>query len=70
MASTPPIPNGIDFDKEFRAQIAKLTGGLSPKAFSAAWADWASHLALSPTRQLEIENRNCCREVQTHGTLR
>jgi polyhydroxyalkanoate synthase len=65
MASTLPIPNGIDFDKEFRAQIAKLTGGLSPKAFSAAWADWAAHLALSPSRQLELRQEMLSRSADT-----
>ena len=65
MSSTPQLPNGIDFDKEFRAQIAKLTGGLSPKAFSSAWADWAAHLALSPTRQAELQKELLSRTADT-----
>ncbi|MCX7241811.1 MAG: alpha/beta fold hydrolase [Burkholderiales bacterium] len=65
MTSTPPLPNGIDFDKEFRAQIAKLTGGLSPKAFSSAWADWAAHLALSPSRQFELRQELISRTADT-----
>jgi polyhydroxyalkanoate synthase len=64
MSST-RLPKGIDFDKEFRAQIAKLTGGLSPKAFSSAWADWAAHLALSPTRQVELQQELLARTADT-----
>ena len=41
-------PTVQDFDREFRAQIGQMTGGLAPAAFSNAWADWATHLACSP----------------------
>ncbi len=65
MSSTPPLPNGKDFDKEFRAQVAQLTGGLSPSAFSSAWTDWAAHLALSPSRQFELRQELVCRTADT-----
>lgn len=45
------------FDREFRAQVAKMTAGLAPTAFSSAWADWAMHLALAPARQLELQQQ-------------
>lgn len=50
---TTPAPR--DFDREFRAQIAQMTAGLAPTPFTSAWSDWAMHLAMSPTRQLELQ---------------
>lgn len=41
-------------DKSLKASLAKLTAGLSPIALSAAYADWALHLASSPGKQLEL----------------
>ncbi len=41
-------------DRAFHATLARLTGGLSPAALSLAYADWLSHLAASPQRQIEI----------------
>jgi len=43
-----------DFDREFRAQVAQMTSGLAPTAFTTAWADWVSHLALAPAKQREL----------------
>ena len=40
-----PAPTQRDFDHEFRAQLAQMTAGLAPTAFTTAWADWAMHLA-------------------------
>ena len=42
------------FDREFHAIIARLTGGISPVALSLAFIDWASHLAAAPRQQMEI----------------
>jgi polyhydroxyalkanoate synthase len=41
-------------DRAFHAMLARLTGGISPVALSLAYADWASHFAGAPQRQLEI----------------
>jgi polyhydroxyalkanoate synthase len=49
-----PVPTARDFDREFRAQVAQMTAGLAPTAFTTAWADWAMHLSLSPARRLEL----------------
>ncbi len=49
-----PTPSTQDFDREFRAQVAQMTAGLAPTAFTTAWADWAMHLALSPAKQREL----------------
>jgi polyhydroxyalkanoate synthase len=48
-------PGTRDFDREFRAQLAQMTAGLAPTAFSNAWADWMTHLALAPAKQSELQ---------------
>ena len=50
-------PTTQDFDREFRAQLAQMTAGLAPTAFTTAWADWAMHLALSPAKQAELQRQ-------------
>ncbi|HMO46188.1 MAG TPA: alpha/beta fold hydrolase [Rubrivivax sp.] len=50
-------PQPRDFDREFRAQLAQMTAGLAPTAFTTAWADWAMHLALSPAKQIELQQQ-------------
>jgi poly[(R)-3-hydroxyalkanoate] polymerase subunit PhaC len=52
--TTKPAPTTQDFDREFRAQVAQMTAGLAPTAFTTAWADWAMHLTLSPAKQSEL----------------
>jgi polyhydroxyalkanoate synthase len=47
-------PTAQDFDREFRAQVAQITAGLAPTAFTNAWADWAMHLVASPAKRLEV----------------
>jgi polyhydroxyalkanoate synthase len=44
-------------DRVIRAQQARLTGGLSPRAILSAWADWAGHLAMAPGKQMELTER-------------
>jgi len=48
-------PTTRDFDREFRAQVAQMTAGLAPTAFTTAWADWAMHLAMAPTKVIELQ---------------
>jgi polyhydroxyalkanoate synthase len=50
------LPNFIsgNADRLLHANMAKLTGGLSPAALSGAWLDWATHLAMSPSKQAEL----------------
>jgi polyhydroxyalkanoate synthase len=50
-----PAPTTQEVDRDFRAQVAQMTSGLAPTAFSTAWADWISHLALSPSKQRELQ---------------
>ena len=41
-------------DRKLHALAARMTGGVSTLALAGAWFDWASHLALSPGRQMEL----------------
>ena len=61
--TTPSDTN--DIDREFRARLAKLTGGIAPTAFVNAWADWASHLALAPARRGELQMQTLQRAQDT-----
>ena len=57
---TPDNPNPTELqrldlvNREFRAALAKLTGGLSPADYGAAWLDWWLHLTSSPGKQAEL----------------
>lgn len=50
----PPPAAESKLDRDVHANLARLTGGLSPMALAAAWFDWASHLAVSPHRQMQM----------------
>jgi polyhydroxyalkanoate synthase len=67
LASPPPTPAcdgetadgpvgepGEGFDRWLHAQLARLTAGVSPPALLLAYADWLSHLALSPAKQAQL----------------
>ncbi|MFT6088537.1 MAG: polyhydroxyalkanoate synthase [Sulfitobacter sp.] len=41
-------------DKGLNAAQARFTGGISPIALTAAYADWALHLSSAPGKQLEL----------------
>jgi polyhydroxyalkanoate synthase len=53
--TTRPARRTRDFDRDFRAQVAQMTAGLAPTAFTTAWADWAMHLALAPAKRRELQ---------------
>jgi polyhydroxyalkanoate synthase len=42
-------------EREFRAMLAKMTGGLAPQDYGAAFWDWWLHLARSPEKQAELQ---------------
>lgn len=52
----------VAHDRRAMANLARMTGGLSPHAIFDAWSDWAMHLARAPGRQLELMER-----VQTNA---
>ncbi len=60
-----PAPTTQDFDREFRAQVAQMTAGLAPTAFTTAWADWAMHLALSPAKRSALHQQVLARAQDT-----
>lgn len=62
-----PAPSRRDFDHEFRAQMAQMTAGLAPTAFTTAWADWAMHLSQSPTRLSALQSEALARAGDTWG---
>jgi polyhydroxyalkanoate synthase len=48
------VPSFDNWNRVARATTARFTQGLSPNAQTAAWFDWASHLARAPGRQMEL----------------
>ena len=53
-SDTARIPSFETMDRLGRAVTARLTQGISPHALYAAWFDWASHLANTPGRLIEL----------------
>ena len=55
------VPGGLAglsaLDREVQAWRARVTGGVSPVAFSLAYLDWLAHLAGLPGRQAELGAR-------------
>jgi polyhydroxyalkanoate synthase len=41
-------------DRVAHANVASATSGLSPSVLAEAWMDWATHLAVSPGKQLQL----------------
>ena len=64
--ATPPSPRIIErdsyastafgdvVDRSLHAAVARLTAGLSPAALIEAYMDWATHLATSPGKQMQL----------------
>jgi len=44
-------------DRSLHATIARFTFGLSPAALAKAYFDWATHLAVSPGKQLQLVDK-------------
>ena len=51
-------------DRAFKANLARLTAGVSPAGFARAYFDWLSHLALSPGKQLELVEKTARKFVR------
>jgi hypothetical protein len=41
-------------EREFRAMLAKMTGGIAPQDYGAAFWDWWLNFAKSPEKQAEL----------------
>ncbi|MEM8948678.1 MAG: alpha/beta fold hydrolase [Pseudomonadota bacterium] len=52
--STPGYYGTYALDRAFKANIARLTTGISPAGMMALYVDWLAHLALSPGKQLQL----------------
>jgi polyhydroxyalkanoate synthase len=44
----------VSIDRTFKANLARLTFGLSPAVLAEQTFDWLAHLAISPGKQLEL----------------
>ncbi|HXV22701.1 MAG TPA: alpha/beta fold hydrolase, partial [Alphaproteobacteria bacterium] len=44
----------VSVDRAFKANLARLTSGLSPAVLGAQAFDWWAHLAISPGKQLQL----------------
>ncbi|KAA3629753.1 MAG: alpha/beta fold hydrolase [Proteobacteria bacterium] len=45
-------------NKAFKANLARMTAGISPAGLAKVYFDWLSHLALSPGKQLELADKS------------
>ena len=45
-------------DRSVHAALARLTLGLSPAALAECYLDWATHLAMSPGKQLQLVQKS------------
>ena len=53
-ADTGSARPGAELDFAFNAWLAKFTSNISPAAILGAYADWLTHLALSPSKQMAL----------------
>ena len=49
--------SGHELERTFKAALARLANGISPAGVAALYADWFIHLALSPEKQLELQEK-------------
>jgi len=76
----PPLTPQRDVDQDFsvynvmdkaaHAALARVTMGIAPSALAAAWADWLTHLATAPGKQLELvekAGKKASRQMQYAG---
>lgn len=45
------------FDKAFKANLARLTNGISPAGITSLYVDWLAHLSLSPGKHMELAEK-------------
>jgi polyhydroxyalkanoate synthase subunit PhaC len=48
-----------DIERQLRAQLAALTGGLAPDDYARAWWDWYLNIARHPSRQAALARSAC-----------
>lgn len=62
----PVTKTGELIDHLTHAALARHTAGLSPNTVIGAWFDWATHLALSPGKQMQVADK-AARKMQRFG---
>ena len=50
----PEPPTRADVERQLRAQLAALTGGMAPDDYANAWWEWYLNLATHPPRQAQL----------------
>jgi polyhydroxyalkanoate synthase len=53
-AAIPGFYGTYALDRAFKANLARLTNGVSPAGIAALYFDWLAHLALSPGKQVQL----------------
>jgi len=52
------------FDRTIHANMARLTFGISPASLMQAYADWATHLAQSPSKQIRLVEKSVRKNIR------
>ncbi|MEQ1695371.1 MAG: alpha/beta fold hydrolase [Hyphomicrobiaceae bacterium] len=60
---------GDALDRTLHAAAARYTGGLSPAALTAAYVDWATHLAMSPGKRMQLVDKALRKTLRLGGQL-
>ncbi len=60
---------GDTLDRSLHAAAARFTGGLSPAALVAAYMDWATHLAVSPGKQMQLVDKAMRKSIRLAGQM-
>jgi len=55
---------GDQIDRSVHALMAKMTMGISPASVFEAYADWWSHLAISPGKQSRLVEKACTKHLR------
>jgi polyhydroxyalkanoate synthase len=54
---TPEQASYVGLDRTFKANLARLTHGLTPAGLARAYFDWWTHLLLAPGKQLQLAEK-------------
>jgi polyhydroxyalkanoate synthase subunit PhaC len=65
--AAPAADAGKDWNREARAALSQMTGGLSPQVYGVAWADWWLNLAVSPAKQAALWQQATQMTIDTLG---
>ena len=60
-----PEQDQLNLQRELRAQMATVTGGLAPDVYVNAWFDWLLNLAKEPPQQLKLAEDAMAKTAET-----